>query len=234
VKVLFDHTTDETALVTTFHFLPEHPLRYRAGQYVELTLPHKNPDDRGVERSFTLSSSPTERFISITTKTNIDNPSSFTRALQNLKQGDELQVSEAKGDFVLPSNPKTPLVFVARGLGITPFRSMLTWLRDSKEVRPIHLFYEIANHDELLFDDLLKDSGVSVEVVPCELSTEMSIGRMAHRVTEVEGKPTVYIAGSDRMVISLREDLLFRGITNKRIVVDAFIRAQMESPNLLG
>lgn len=60
MQVVFDHSKDEAANITTFFFRPEKPVQYTAGQFIELTIPHENPDDRGQKRWFTLSSSPTD------------------------------------------------------------------------------------------------------------------------------------------------------------------------------
>jgi len=86
----------------TFYFRPEQPLSYTAGQFTELTIPHKRPDERGLKRWFTLSSSPTSELLSITTKFNNDKSSSFKKALFGLKPGAELTMAEPMGDFVLP------------------------------------------------------------------------------------------------------------------------------------
>src|SRR6266550_619037 len=44
--------------------------------------------------------------------------------------GAELEVEPPKGTFVLPEDASRPLVFVAGGIGITPFRSMLRYIQD--------------------------------------------------------------------------------------------------------
>ncbi len=129
MKAIFDHAKDEASNIRTFYFRPEKPAHYTAGQYTELALPHPHPDKRGGRRWFTLSSSPTEDLLSITTKyAGDDDTSSFKRTLFKLKPGSEVHMADPMGDFVLPKLIQTPLVFVAGGIGITPFHSMLEWL----------------------------------------------------------------------------------------------------------
>src|SRR5882724_4223783 len=101
MKVTFDHSQDEAANIRTFFFRPEKPMHYTAGQYTQLHLPHVRPDDRGQKRWFTLSSSPTEELLTITTKFAGDKSSSFKKALSKLQPGTELTMAEAMGDFVL-------------------------------------------------------------------------------------------------------------------------------------
>jgi ferredoxin-NADP reductase len=73
---------------------------FRAGQYVQMTLPHDDVDDRGSSRYFTLSSSPTEsEYLFITTRIG---QSSFKKTLFHLKPGTKVQFFGPMGAFVLP------------------------------------------------------------------------------------------------------------------------------------
>ena len=155
MQVVFDHHKDEAANITTFYFKLEAPVRYTAGQYIELTLEHPRPDDRGQKRWFTLSSSPTDPFLSITTKFAGTEGSSFKKALHQLEPGRALRMSEPMGDFVLPKLVQTPLVFVCGGIGITPFHSILTWLTATNESRPITMLYGVHSEEEIIFQETL-------------------------------------------------------------------------------
>jgi ferredoxin-NADP reductase len=84
MKITLDYTENIAKNIQTFWFKPDKPVRYVAGQFIELTLPHDNPDKRGIKRWFTLSSSPTEPLISITTKHAENIVSSFKQNLFNL------------------------------------------------------------------------------------------------------------------------------------------------------
>src|SRR4051812_34213512 len=128
MKAIFDHSQPEAANITTFFFRPEKPVQYTAGQFTELYLPHNNPDKRGIKRWFTISSSPSEELLSITTKFTPEKGSSFKETLRKLVPGTEVHLEEPMGDFVLPKLIQTPLIFVAGGIGITPFHSILEWL----------------------------------------------------------------------------------------------------------
>ena len=134
-----------TADFTTFWFQSERPVRYQAGQFVELTLPHA-ADERGERRWFTLSSSPTEELLSITTRL-VPKKSSYKTQLTDLQPGDKVHVSQPMGDFVLPRDAHRPLLFAAAGIGITPVRSMLTFLSDTHEQRDIQLLFMTRGTD---------------------------------------------------------------------------------------
>jgi ferredoxin-NADP reductase len=100
----------EAENATTFYFEPDSPLAYTAGQYLNYTLPHPNPDDRGTRRSFTLSSFPEEPLLSLTTRLSTPR-SSFKTALSELEPGAEL---ETNGPHFFTSGP-AGLVEAMRG-----------------------------------------------------------------------------------------------------------------------
>jgi ferredoxin-NADP reductase len=68
MNAVLNHTHDEAANIRTFFFQTERPVHFTAGQYAEWTLKHPHPDDRGRSRWFTISSSPDDEFVTITTK----------------------------------------------------------------------------------------------------------------------------------------------------------------------
>ena len=142
MQVVFDHVEIINPGISTFWFHPPAHLRYEAGQFVELYLPHAPADARGERREFSLSSSPHEPLIAFTTNFAFENGSSYKRALQDLAPGETVILNEPMGDFVLPKDPAISLVFVAAGLGCTPFASMIKWLiaRGRAKKHPVTIF----------------------------------------------------------------------------------------------
>jgi ferredoxin-NADP reductase len=227
MKVTFDHTRDEAANITTFFFRPEKPVHYTAGQYTELTLPHKNPDIRGTKHWFTLSSAPGGPFLTITTKF-ADKSSSFKKALRVLKPGTEVHMAEPMGDFVLPKLIQTPLVFVAGGIGLTPFHSMLEWLTTTGESRPIKLLYAVRSEDEIIFLETFRKAGVEPTIVVSEPSPAWG-GERGHLSAQLIlglEKPSedalIYLSGPEPMVEALEKDLRKAGLRQDRLVGDFF------------
>lgn len=141
--------------VYEFVFTPNRKLVYKAGQYMEWTLPSKTVDSRGNRRTFTIASSPTENDIRLGVK--FYEPSSqFKQQLQSLKPKQAMMAGHITGDFVLPANKSQKLVFIAGGIGITPFRSMIKYLADTGQRRDIVLFYAINNPADAAYQDVLK------------------------------------------------------------------------------
>lgn len=204
-------------------------MRYTAGQFIELTLKHPHPDKRGIKHWFTLSSPPTDNLLSITTKfAGQDKSSSFKKALFTLKPGTKLLMSDPMGDFVLPKLIQTPLVFVAGGIGITPFHSILEWLAATGEQRPIKLLYGVNNEDEIIFQDTFDKTGQHATVVISNPSPAWGgeRGRLSADLILGLEKPSentlVYVSGPEPMVESLEKDLKKAGLQKHQLVLDFF------------
>jgi ferredoxin-NADP reductase/Na+-translocating ferredoxin:NAD+ oxidoreductase RnfD subunit len=142
------------ANIVDFVFKPSHRLAFEPGQYMEFTLAHPHPDTRGNRRSFTLASSPTEENLRLGVRFYPEG-SSFKRALSRLDNRTTMLAGQVAGDFTLPKDPDHKLVFIAGGIGITPFRSMLKYLIDTEEPRDIILFYVNKTVDEIVYTDVL-------------------------------------------------------------------------------
>jgi ferredoxin-NADP reductase len=229
MKVTFVRSQPEADNIRTFYFKPERPVHYTAGQYTELHIPDKHHDQRGTKRWFTLSSSPTDEFLTITTKyAGDDKSSSFKKALFKLRPETELHIADPMGDFVLPKLIQTPLVFVAGGIGITPFHSILTWLTVTHETRPIKLLYGVRNEDEIVFQDTFRDAGVEPTIVVSQASDAWGgeRGQLSAELILGLEKPTedtlVYVSGPELMVQALSKDLHKAGLDKHQIVTDEF------------
>lgn len=202
----------------SFYF--EHPaqLRYVAGQFIEMYLPHDSVDSRGDKRWFTLSSSPSEELLCVTTKIT-SKRSSFKERLHQLKPGDSVSISEAMGDFVLPKDATIPLVFIAGGIGITPYRSMIAWLRDHQLTRDIQLIYSVRSHDYVAFSDVLGQPFVTASMITD--GTRLAAPELEARISDITDKH-IYIAGPERMTEQIVADLESLGVSKYRMVTDYF------------
>lgn len=227
MRAVFDHSREEAANIRTFFFKPDSSINFTAGQYAEWTLKHSKPDDRGVKRWFTISSPPTDEFVTITTKF-AEKPSSFKRALHNLKPGDEILMSEPMGDFVLPQLIQTPLIFVAGGIGITPFHSILGWLTSTKEERQMKLLYAVSNEDEIIFQESFDKAHIHPTLLVSNPSSAWGGERGLLSANLIMGleQPTedslVYVSGPEAMVQKLQKDLIHSGLHRNQIVTDEF------------
>src|SRR6266566_4467573 len=140
--------------IVDFVFRPAQRLVFEPGQYMEFTLAHVKPDSRGNRRFFTLASSPTEENLHLGVRF-YANSSSFKKALYRIDGRAKIMAGQIAGDFTLPGDPRQKLVFIAGGIGITPFRSMLKYLLDMNQRRDIVLLYANRTADEIAYKDIL-------------------------------------------------------------------------------
>jgi ferredoxin-NADP reductase len=136
-------------LLVIFDLLGEE-FDYQPGQYfwVELLDPPYE-DEKGPRRHISAVTSPSERgVIGLCTRIR---DSAFKRSLVELPVGAEVDVEPPKGTFVLPQDGSQPLVFVAGGIGITAFRSMLRYIQDKELPHRVTLIYSNRDRESTAF-----------------------------------------------------------------------------------
>ncbi len=220
--------------VYEFVFESNRPLSFKAGQYMEWTLGHKNPDTRGNRRYFTLASSPTEKNTLLGVKF-YEQPSSFKQSLLAMNPGDMITAGQLAGEFTLPSDAKQKLVFIAGGIGITPFRSMIKYLIDKNEKRPIIVLYSNRTAEEIAYKDILLEAEKFLNIKTINTLTEQNKipegwqgqkgyinGEMIAKEVPDYKERTFYISGSHAMVTSFKETLANLGISPGKIKTDFF------------
>ena len=218
MNLTFHHVKLEAEGIYTYFFRPERPLRYVAGQFVEITIPHDNPDERGVRHWFTLSSAPGHELVTITTR-HSEPSSTFKLALLALAAGDEVQTSEPMGDFVLPKDPTQPLVFIAGGIGITPYHSIVEWLLDSEQMRPIQLLYSVKQQQDIIFRPTFNQPWITKQVLVGQPS--LTTNEIVKLVDGIDGKQ-VFISGPEPMTEAIVEQFKQLGLTQDQLITDYF------------
>lgn len=213
-----------------YHFKPVRPIQFSAGQYMEITLPHAKKDGRGIRRSFSIVAAPGNEDISFGIKM-YDKSSSFKSALKDLHKGAIISGTTIGGDFVLPANTETPLLFVAGGIGITPFISHLLYLKVQQERRDVVLLYSVSSITDLAYVDVIRESGIraivftqtneplhvpSWTLVNDRYLTKAAIERLLPDVAE----RTAYVSGPPDMVDAAKSAL--KQLRVEHIVTDYF------------
>jgi ferredoxin-NADP reductase len=213
-----------------FIFSSERKLAFQAGQYLEWTLGFARPDSRGNRRYFTVASAPTEPFVRVGIKF-YPASSTFKRALAGMAPGDTIYASQLAGEFTLPSDPTAKLAFLAGGIGITPFRSMLQYLLDRDEARPIVVLYGNERVGDICYRDVLdaaeRELGIrTIYAVARDARPDQYMGfidtRLVRHAIPDYHERTFYISGPQAMVKALRKTLLRIGVHRSRIKVDFF------------
>jgi ferredoxin-NADP reductase len=107
----------------SFYFEKPPGFQFKPGQYVDCTLiDPQETDAQGNIRSLSLTSAPAEKDLMVATRMR---GTAFKRVLKTMALGSQLQIEGPLGSFTLHSTASRPAVFLAGGIGITPFRSMI-------------------------------------------------------------------------------------------------------------
>ncbi len=121
-----------------FYFKRPKELSFKAGQYMKYSLDISKSDDRGASRYFTISSSPLNKeYITITTRVI---QSSFKIALSNMEKGDKIRSFGPLGYFTFDPKSRKNKIFLAGGIGVTPYHSILKTIQGKRSLANIILF----------------------------------------------------------------------------------------------
>jgi len=142
-------------LMVVFDLLGEE-VDFEAGQYFWVTLLDPPYDDeKGPRRHITVVTSPTERgVLGLATRLR---DSAFKRSLAELPEGTEVEVEHPKGSFILPQETDRHYVFIAGGIGITVFRSMLRYIADEGLPHRVTLVSSNRDRESTAFYDELRE-----------------------------------------------------------------------------
>jgi len=225
-------------------------MKFRPGQYMEFTLPAASGggygglgsllggDSRGNRRYFTVASSPTEPELHLGVKfygeavNGEGRTSSFKKALLALQPGTTMLAGQLAGDFTLPRDPSRKLVFIAGGVGITPFRSMVKYLNDraSGEQRDIVLLYSNRTAAEIPYREVFDEAAKTINLKNVYVATTAQGGEKAARIDAAFIARTVpdyrermfYISGTRAMVSDLKKILHELKVPLSHIKTDFF------------
>ena len=124
-------------------------LDYKAGQFAFFDIGGVYNDSKGPIRHFTISSSPTEDFIMLTTRIR-DSP--YKQRLVTLEEGAKVKIRGPQGEFVLHEDDYSKtVIFLSGGIGVTPFRSMIKYATDMQLPLKIIMFDSNRNKENILF-----------------------------------------------------------------------------------
>ncbi len=214
-----------------FTFKPNFPIWFKAGQYLEWTVPHNKTDKRGIRRYFTIASSPTEDSVRVGLKLQ-ENGSSFKKNLYDMQVGDNIFATSLDGDFTLVKNTKKPLVFIAGGIGVTPFASMTQYMIDTKQKRDVTMFYCNNTQSDIAWQNLWDTANQSFGMNTYHVLNKPEDkwdgfrGYISAQIIQDSNidiqQSQFYISGPPVMVSACKKMLLSVGVSRKNITTDFF------------
>jgi glycine betaine catabolism B len=200
---------------------PKGDFRFIAGQHVKIKVPRVKDDPIGEIRSFSIASAPNQKNIIIILRIH-EHMYAFKRYFVDATLGSEVEISKPFGSFILPDTTDKKIIFIAGGIGITPFLSMIYWTHGNKISHDIHLLYFNKNEDDEVYKVELRTLADS------ENSFKLSefYGPLQNdilKVTLPRYKNTVYyIAGPPGMVTHAMRSLAILGVSANHIKTEEF------------
>ncbi|MDE2041019.1 MAG: FAD-dependent oxidoreductase [Patescibacteria group bacterium] len=211
ITLKFIKTKPEAGNVKTFVF-ETGGLKWIAGQYQAYILPHAGPTQAENEHWFTIAAAPSEKEIHISTRIS---ESPFKKALNAMKPGDTIQAHSLGGDFTWEESGDA-VVFVAGGIGSTPFRSIL--IDRDRTMKPLNVTFLYFNrNDEIPFLDEFTSLATKhpeftlIPIVGEKITADLILGRLDGRAHQ-----TVYLSGPEPMVESVGAELKAKGVNLKQ------------------
>ena len=201
---------------------------------MEWTIPPVHADSRGNRRYFTIASSPTENELIMGVKF-YPNGSTFKGTLGSLKRDDHVLAGSLAGDFTLPDDLRQKMVFIAGGIGVTPFRSMVKYMTDMKQHRDVVMFYSNKTYEDIAYKDVFDTAGnvmgmktvyVITDPTTTALPVNMYSGMLDQNLVMKEvpdwRERMFYLSGPHGMVTGFGATLSKMGVPESRIIKDFF------------
>ena len=217
-----------------FYFEKPSGFNFKAGQSADVTLnAPPETDAEGNTRTFSVASSPFENELMFTTRMR---DTAFKRSLKKVPLATEVKIGSAAGSFTLHKNPAKPAVFLAGGIGITPFLSIVRQADHDRLPHKLYLFYSNRRPEDAAFLDTLQaleTTNPNFRLI-CTM-TEMSKSKeewngetvlidkemLCRHLAGLQG-PIYYIAGPPPMVTAMRQTLVSAGIEEDDVRAEEF------------
>lgn len=197
-----------------FRFEKPAGFAFKPGQSVNVALIDPPAEPNSARRTFSLASAPYEDELLVATR--MREGSAFKRALKDLPPGARVKLTGPLGAMTLHENAERAAVFIAGGIGITPFRSMLRQAEHDGLARPLYLLYSNRRREHAAFLSELEDLArrhPSFRLLATMSDSEGLLGEQAvKRFAGDAAKPVYYLAGPPGMVTAMKAIVAQNGV----------------------
>lgn len=217
-----------------FHFAKPADFKFRAGQAIDVTLINPSETDgEGNTRAFSIASAPFDADLMIATRMR---DTAFKRVLGLGPEGLEVKIEGPSGSFALHRKAEKPAVFLAGGIGITPFVSIIRQATHDSAPHQMYLFYSNRRPEDTAFLDVLTQAAAQNPNFHL-IATMTEVDKSQHAWTGATGfinkdmltkhmpglqGPIYYIAGPPAMVAAMRRMLIEAGVDEDDIRTEEF------------
>jgi len=208
--------------VESFIFEPLEKIFWKAGQFAHYVLHHEPTDNRGSDRWFTIAEAPFEGKIRITTRFTDETGSTFKLKLKSLVVGKNVEISNISGDFIV-EDLNQEYVFIAGGIGITPFRAILKELEHEGKSIKVTLLYSNRDQNIVYKEELenLAKNNPSFKIHYIFSPEHIDEAKIKDLISDLK-KPLFYVSGPEPMVDAIGELLKKMGVAEDHLKQDWF------------
>ncbi len=213
----------ETSECLSIVFEKPRGLTFAAGDWLDIRFP---VPEFPVGKTYSFASAPTEPDLMISFKKGV---SPFKKALEKVQPGETMLITQYGSNGFL-FDQRYPAVFIAGGIGIAPFRSMIKGLIDAQQHLSITLLFSNRHNDFPFRAELETWQHMSPALKTVFVVTSEE-GRVTRKRIQIELErsgieclttPQYYLAGSPQMVQGCEHHLLALGVEKNRIKTDSF------------
>lgn len=215
--------------------LPEgEEINFRPGQFIQLKTPIYEGNNEEVYRAYSISSAPSEKNLIELLIGYVPDGICTTYVHQHLQVGDTVQINGPHGDFYYDEDSDNDMIMVAAGTGMAPILSILKYMKNNDIKRKATFYFGAKTPDDLFFLDYfeeLEDTLYDFEFVPTlsraldEHNWTGKTGRV-NKVIEEElesgENKEGYLCGNPKMIESMIEALVSKGVIEELIYFDDF------------
>ncbi len=206
---------------------------FEPGQAIRLTIPPDAPKGAGEARVFSIANAPHDTDLQVVTR--LRDSSSFKQALKSMPEGSALQIAGPLGSFTKDADQSRPTVFLAGGIGITPFLSMLRDADHKNGLAQTTLFYSNRSPaDAAMLTELQDLDSADPEFALIATMTDLQAGHdwqsetgyidaamLARHLPDLKA-PTYYCVGPGKFVSAMSEMLTSAGVEAANIRIEQF------------
>jgi ferredoxin-NADP reductase len=217
-----------------FYFARPEGFQFKPGQYLDITLVDPpETDAEGNIRSLSIASAPEDEHLLVATRMR---DTAFKRVLRMSPADLEVTMEGPMGSFTLHNNSAKPAVFLAGGIGITPFSSIIRHATKAGLTHRLYLFYSNRRPEDAAFMNILNDlakANSNFRFIPSmsEMSKSaqtwngesgfINQDMLARHLPNLQG-PIYYIAGPPAMVAAMHQMLSAAGVDEDDLRTEEF------------
>ncbi|HED05696.1 MAG TPA: hypothetical protein ENI61_03320 [Ignavibacteria bacterium] len=195
---------------------------FNAGQFIFISFEQEGFSSES--HPFSISSSPSERYLKITVKKLGD----YTADLYSrLRIGTFARVEGPFGMFSYARSKNSNQIWIAGGIGITPFISFIKDLTIKKIDYSVQLFYCVEDEHEAVYLDLLNSlslkSNNKLKIIPFYFQEKgyINVNYLKNNIDNLSRKE-IFICAPPRMIQELKTDFMESSISKSLIHSEEF------------